>query len=144
MPISTFINARDGIRTFNKYVLNPAMLLLAGRRWWYAGVIRHTGRRTGKTYATPVVVNPVDGDGFVIPLPYGTGVDWLRNLLAADGATVTVHGETHKVCRPEIIDAAAAAPLLSDRRRREFARFGISHFVRVQRATERKQSTARR
>lgn len=135
---------KDAVRTFNKFVLNPAMLLLAGRRWWYAGVIRHTGRRTGRSYATPVVVNPVAGDGFVVPLPYGTEVDWLRNVLAAGKATVTVGGESYEVREPQVISAAAAAPLLSDRRRREFARFGIGHYLKLQRATHRKPSTARR
>ncbi|RDH78177.1 nitroreductase family deazaflavin-dependent oxidoreductase [Mycolicibacterium moriokaense] len=129
-------SAKDAVRTFNKYVLNPAMLLLAGRRWWYAGVIRHTGRRTGKSYATPVVVTPVTGDGFVIPLPYGTEVDWLRNVAAAGRATVTVDGETYEVREPEVITAAEAAPLLPARRKREFARFGIGHYVRVQRVDQ--------
>ncbi len=135
---------KDAVRTFNKYVLNPAMLLLAGRKWWYAGVIRHTGRRTGTSYATPVVVSPVAGDRFVIPLPYGTEVDWLRNVLAAGKASVTVDGESYEVREPEVITAAAAAPLLSDRRRREFGRFGIAHYVKLQRADCRKPATARR
>lgn len=125
---------KDAVRTFNKYVLNPAMLHLAGRKHWYASVIRHTGRRTGRAYATPVVVNPVAGGGFVVPLPYGTAVDWLRNVLASGKATITVGGETYDVIEPEVIDAATAAPLLTDRRRREFARFGIGDFVRLRRA----------
>ena len=138
------IPVRDAVRTFNKYLLNPAMLLVAGRKWWYAGVIRHTGRRTGTSYATPVVVNPVAGDGFLIPLPYGTGVDWLRNVLAAGTASVTVDGQSYQVREPEVITAAAAAPLLSDHRRREFARFGIGHYVKLQRAADRKPTTTRR
>ena len=47
--------ALDVVRQFNKYVLNPVMLLLAGRPHFYAGVIRHVGRRSGKKYATPIV-----------------------------------------------------------------------------------------
>ena len=69
---------RDAVRTFNKHVLNPAMLLLAGREHWYAAALQHTGRRSGKTYTTPVVADRVV-DGVIVPLPYGTGVDWLRN-----------------------------------------------------------------
>ena len=70
---------------FNKFVLNPVMMHLAGRKNWYASVIRHTGRRTGKTYATPVLAEQV-ASGFVArqdcrlqriasnegPLPRGT------------------------------------------------------------------------
>ena len=122
--------ARDKVRTFNKYVLNPLMLLLAGRKHWYAAVIRHTGRRSGNEYATPVVADRVAG-GFILPLPYGSGVDWLRNVLAADKATLTVDGRSYDVVAPEIIDAAAAAPELSPRRRRAFERFGIDKFVKL-------------
>ena len=129
MPNDTMTPLRDAVRTFNKCVLNPAMMQLA-RKHWYAAVIRHTGRRSGKKYATPVVADRVD-DGFILPLPYGTGVDWLRNVVAAGGATVTVDGETFDVVEPEVIDAATAAPQLSPRRRHAFQRFGIKSFVKL-------------
>jgi deazaflavin-dependent oxidoreductase (nitroreductase family) len=121
---------RGAVRTFNKHVLNPAMLHLAGRKHWYAGVIRHTGRRSGRSYATPVVADRV-ADGFIVPLPYGTGVDWLRNVLATGEATVTTAGQTFKVVEPEIINAAAALPQLPARKRRAFERFGIDNYVKV-------------
>jgi hypothetical protein len=127
---STMTSVRDGVRIFNKYLLNPAMMRLAGRKHWYASVIRHTGRRSGRNYATPVVADRV-ADGFILPLPYGTGVDWLRNVLVAGRASMQVSGQTFDVVEPEIIDAASAAPQLSPRRRRAFERFGIDHFVKV-------------
>ena len=130
MTNKTMAPLRDAVRTFNKYLLNPSMLHLAGRKHWYAAVIRHTGRRSGKNYATPVVADRV-ADGFILPLPYGTGVDWLRNVLASGQATVTVGGQTYDVAEPEIIDAASAAPQLSPRRRRAFQRFGIDRFVKL-------------
>jgi hypothetical protein len=43
-------------------------------------VIHHVGRTTGARYETPVVARPTD-DGFAIALPYGTGADWLQNVL---------------------------------------------------------------
>jgi deazaflavin-dependent oxidoreductase (nitroreductase family) len=130
MVDNTMNPVRDAVRTFNKYVLNPAMLQLAGRKHWYAAVIRHTGRRSGKHYATPVVADRV-ADGFILPLPYGTGVDWLRNVRTVGGATIKVGGETFNVVGPEIIDAEAAAPQLSPKRRRVFERFGIDKFVKL-------------
>jgi deazaflavin-dependent oxidoreductase (nitroreductase family) len=122
---------RDTVRVFNKHVLNPAMLQLAGRKHWYAAIIRHTGRRSQKTYATPVVADRV-ADGFIIPLPYGPHVDWLRNVLAADTATLQVSGRTYVVVHPQVIDAATAAPQLQPRRRRSFQRFGIGSFMKVE------------
>jgi deazaflavin-dependent oxidoreductase (nitroreductase family) len=132
---NTISPAKDALRTFNKHVLNPAMLLLAGRKHWYAAVIRHTGRRSGRTHATPVVAEQV-ADGFIIPLPYGTGVDWLRNALAAGKATITVGGRSFDVVDPRIIDAKTAAEQLPARRRRAFARFGIDDFVKFALATD--------
>lgn len=122
---------RDSVRTFNKYVLNPGMRLLAGRQHWYAAVIRHTGRRSGRAYATPVVAEPVD-DGFIIPLPYGTGVDWLQNIVSSGRATILSKGQEYQVSDPQVIDAATAAPQLPARRRHVFQRFGIDRFVRLQ------------
>jgi hypothetical protein len=81
----------DTVRVFNKHVTNPPMMALAGRRYWYAAVIRHEGRRSGKEYATPVKAVPVEG-GFVVPLSYGEGVDWLKNTLAAGRATIESRG----------------------------------------------------
>lgn len=130
MTSDTMRPVRDAVRSFNKHVLNPAMLHFAGHKHFYAGIVRHTGRRSGKSYATPVVIDRV-ADGFILPLPYGTQVDWLRNVLAAGMATVTVGGETFAVVEPEIIDAAAAIPQLSERPRRPFARFAIDSFVKV-------------
>ena len=135
MPDHTMTPVRDAVRTFNKYLLNPAMLLLAGRKHWYAAVIRHTGHRSGKNYATPVVADQM-ADGLILPLPYGTGVDWLRNVLAAGQATVTVGGQTYEVAEPEIIDAATAGPQLSPRRRRAFQRFSIHSFVKLRLAKQ--------
>jgi hypothetical protein len=129
MPIMTTRPVRDGIRKFNKHVLNPAMLLLAGRKHWYAAVIRHTGRRSGRRYATPVVAERV-ADGIIIPLPYGASVDWLRNARSAGTATITVDGQSFGVVDPQLIDARMAGPQLSSRRRRGFERLGIDEFVK--------------
>lgn len=126
----TMTPLRDAVRNFNKYVLNPAMMQLAGRKHWYAAVIRHTGRRSRKKYATPVVAYRVD-HGFIVPLPYGTGVDWLRNIIAAGRGTVVVSGEAFDVLEPEIIDAAMAMLQLSPRRCQVFQRLGINSFVKL-------------
>jgi deazaflavin-dependent oxidoreductase (nitroreductase family) len=102
----------------------------AGRRNGYAAVIRHTGRKSGNQYSTPVGAERVQ-DGFIIPLGYGTQVDWLQNVIAAGRATVSANGETHDVTEPEVIDAATASPSLSPKRRRTFERIGIAHYLKV-------------
>ena len=126
---------RGKVRLLNKLVLNPAMMILAGRRHFYAAVIRHRGRRSGREYATPVVAVPVagdvDGDAFLVPLPYGEEVDWLKNVLAAGRATIEAKGETHEVAEPEVVGAAEAFPLLDERHRRAWHRFCIERFLRA-------------
>ena len=136
------VRARGAVRAFNKRFLNPAMMRLAGRRHWYASVIRHRGRRSGNEYATPVVAVPVEG-AFVIPLPYGEEVDWLKNVIAAGHATVQVKGETHAVGAPEIIDAQAAFALLDGRHRAVWRLFGIDRYLELRGMPE-TQTTARR
>jgi deazaflavin-dependent oxidoreductase (nitroreductase family) len=121
---------RDLIRLSNKYLLNPVMLRPAGTRYWYASVIHHVGRRSSKAYATPIVVERV-GNKFIVPLPYGTQVDWLRNVLTAGQARITSKGQTYEVISPEIIDSTEALPLLPRDQRRTFERTGIKHFLRA-------------
>ena len=97
---------------------------------WYASVIRHTGRSSGKQYATPIVADRV-GDTLIIPLPYGTGVDWVRNVLTAGQATIVHKGQTYAVESPELIDSTQALPLLPRDRRETFERVRIGHFLRA-------------
>lgn len=123
----------DRVRTFNKHILNPAMMKLAGKQHWYAAVIKHKGRRSGKEYATPVVAVPVKGGGFVIPLPYGEEVDWLKNVLAAGRAQIEAKGAAYAVAEPEVVSAAAAFPLLDERHRQAWRLFGIERFLIVKR-----------
>lgn len=126
---------KDVVRSFNKHVLNPVMLNLAGRKHWYASVLRHTGRRSGREYATPVVADRVPG-GFIVPLPYGTDVDWLRNIRAAGSATLRSKSVTYVVTDPEIVDAATAFALVPAAHARAWRRFGIQHYLSLKTATE--------
>ena len=118
------------VRRFNKRVLNPLMMRAAGRKHWYASVVEHTGRRSGKHYATPVVVERAP-DGFLIPLPYGVSVDWLRNVVAAGQANIRAHGESYRVVQPEIISAEGAAPQLRPERRHTYDLFGVKNYLQL-------------
>jgi deazaflavin-dependent oxidoreductase (nitroreductase family) len=102
----------------------------AGRKGSYAAAIRHTGRKSGKSYSTPVGSDRT-ADGFLIPVAYGTQVDWLQNVLAAGRAVLSVEGEDHEVIAPQLVDAATALPMLPSKRRRNFERLGIAHFLEV-------------
>jgi deazaflavin-dependent oxidoreductase (nitroreductase family) len=80
----------------------------AGRRWFPLwGIVEHVGRKSGKTYSAPVAPRRVSG-GFVIALPWGSSVDWVRNVQAAGKATVVWKGRRWPVERPEVLDQAGA------------------------------------
>ena len=112
----------------------PLMVRLArsGRIPLWA-VVRHRGRRSGRVYATPIAIRPM-GDGFVLPLPWGEGTDWCRNLRAAGGGVVVWQGAEYEVTRPEIIDVADALPAFNAVLRPIVRATGIKKFLRVRRA----------
>ena len=122
----------DKTRALNKRFGNPAMMRLAGRRYFFAGVIRHTGRRSGREHATPIWAVPT-GDGFVVSLPFGEGADWLKNVRASGRATIETGGETWAVVEPEVLDRETASPLLPRRARLLFGLAGIERYLKLRR-----------
>ena len=122
--------ALDRIRRFNKRVLNPLMLRFAGRSHWYAGYVEHAGCRSGRTYRTPVVALPVL-DGFVVPLPYGTQVDWLRNVMAAGTGGLKVKGVRYAVRQPRVLVSSVVLAELPVMWRMLSRLYGFEHFLRV-------------
>ena len=86
----------------SKRFMNPVQMRTAGQPGAYAAIIRAPGRRTGRMYETPVGVVAVD-DTFLITTPYGTGAQWLQNVLAAGDAVLVTEGHTYHVDRPEMI-----------------------------------------
>ncbi len=91
----------------NKETRNPAMLKTAGGRSGVHAIVKHVGRRSGRSYSTPVVARPL-GDGFVIPLPYDSSVDWCRKVLAAGACTLIWKEQEYTLERPEIIHQSQA------------------------------------
>jgi deazaflavin-dependent oxidoreductase (nitroreductase family) len=119
---------RDLVRGFNKHVLNPLALWVVARRRMYYGVLHHIGRRSGATYATPVVAKLTSG-GVVIPLPYGADTDWCRNVLAAGGCTLTFGSKDYTLNSPEIVPASVAEALVPSRNAAVWRRFGIDTYL---------------
>ena len=75
-------------------------LPLAGKRWNPVfSVVRHTGRRFGRTFETPVAARRLD-DGFVVALAFGNGAHWYRNLVAAGGGVIRWRGVDYPVGAP--------------------------------------------
>jgi deazaflavin-dependent oxidoreductase (nitroreductase family) len=113
--------------------LNPFILTRAGRRPSTFAVIHHRGRRSGRTYTTPVSARPTP-DGFIIPLTFGQGADWFQNIQAAGTCTIEWKGVQYTVIQPAVIDRAAARPAFSPLERALLPLIGVQHFVRLQHA----------
>lgn len=125
----------DAVRRFNKAVANPRQMETAGNPGAYASIIQHVGRRSGKTYRTPVGTQAVP-DGFLITLPYGTRADWVQNVLAAGEAAITADGETVRVNQPEVLSAAEVVDELPKSEQRLLKLFNVEQFLRVHRVDE--------
>jgi deazaflavin-dependent oxidoreductase (nitroreductase family) len=65
------------------------------------GVVVHRGRRSGRTYRTPVNVFATEG-GYRFALTYGPDTDWVRNVLAAGGCELETRGRTVRLVAPRL------------------------------------------
>jgi deazaflavin-dependent oxidoreductase (nitroreductase family) len=85
---------------FNRRVTNRITRHVA---WWAPGfaIVTHVGRRSGRTYHTPVNVFR-DGNRYTFALTYGRDADWVRNVLAAGGCEIRTRGRTVRLEQPEL------------------------------------------
>lgn len=112
------------------------MLPFAGKRWNpIFSVVRHTGRRSGNTFVTPVAARRVDG-GFVLALAFGSGAHWYRNLAAAGGGIIRWRGVDYPVGSPQQVDDEAALATFHPVQRAGLKAAGIDGYIRVLDAVE--------
>jgi deazaflavin-dependent oxidoreductase (nitroreductase family) len=124
--------SHNRIRTFNKHITNRITRRFASSSRGPFAVIRHVGRRSGKPYETMLMIWPV-GDDFVIVLTYGPEVDWYRNLLAAEHASVLWHRKVYAIEKPEPLEKATAMTAFPPFIRQILGRLSVQDFVRVKR-----------
>jgi deazaflavin-dependent oxidoreductase (nitroreductase family) len=95
MPLSS------SLARINRRVTNRIARPLAGRIPGFA-VVRHTGRRSGRVYRTPVNLFRSRGR-YVIALTYGSDRDWVKNVLAAGGCEIETRGEIVRLTDARIV-----------------------------------------
>ena len=88
------------VARFNAQVTNRVSRPFAGRLPGFA-VVTHVGRRSGRTYQTPVNMFR-DGERYVFALTYGADSQWVKNVMAAGGCEVRTNGTTVRLCEPRI------------------------------------------
>jgi deazaflavin-dependent oxidoreductase (nitroreductase family) len=90
------------VARFNKQVTNRITPPFA-RHLPGFGIVVHQGRRSERTYRTPVNAFRRPG-GYVFALTYGRDPDWVRNVLAAGWARLVTRGQEHVVTDPRIVN----------------------------------------
>ena len=128
-PASAFARLGALTRLFN----GPATRLAGSRFLPFWAVVRHRGRRSGRTYATPVAARPT-AEGFAIPLAFGETADWSRNMMAAGEGVIRWSGREHRVVEPVIVDTGAALAAFAPLERRALRLIGIRRVMLVRNA----------
>lgn len=114
--------------------MNPMQMRTAGSADAYAGIVRHRGRASGRDYATPVGIVPVD-DGFLVALVYGLRTNWLRNVLAAGSAEIVHEDRTYRVDQPRVVPMAEVIDRFPASDRRGFRLLRVEHALHVRHAS---------
>lgn len=119
------------LRPFATRFVNPVTRLFAG---WMPGfaILTYKGRSTGRTYHLPINVFR-RGDHYIFFLTYGSGSQWVKNVLAAGGCDMRRMGRDIHLVEPELIVDPALS--LVPRAVRFVGRFGrVTEFVRMRAA----------
>lgn len=103
------------VARFNRVVSNPIQSRWAGRLPPWA-IIEHTGRKSGRTYRTPVLA-ATRGGRIYIAILYGEESDWVRNLLAAGEGHVIRTWRRYRLVDPRIERRATGPVLVAELRR---------------------------
>lgn len=120
---------RNALRMLTR-ATRPLAMRSAGKEGSSTAVVRHVGRKSGRTYETPVVTAQ-HGDSFLIALPYGERTDWLKNVLASGSAVIVANGHSYEVDRPEVIPMAEATTYFRAGERRMHRQFHVGSALQV-------------
>jgi deazaflavin-dependent oxidoreductase (nitroreductase family) len=71
-------------------------------------VLTHVGRSSGRTYRTPLDAHRLPDGYLFIPL-YGPRTDWVRNVLTAQAAQLSVDGRTIDLRSPRLVKKTDAS-----------------------------------
>ena len=122
-------SVQNALRLLTRAV-RPLALRSAGKEGSNTSVVRPVGRRSGRTYETPVIAVQ-HGDSFLIALPYGQRTDWLKNVLATGSAAIVTNGHTYEVDRPEVVPMADATAYFRPREQRMHRQFRVDAALQV-------------
>jgi deazaflavin-dependent oxidoreductase (nitroreductase family) len=88
-------------RNVVKRYVNPVTRPVAGNLPSFA-ILTHRGRRTGRSYRTPINVFR-RGTEYFFFLTYGSDVQWVKNVLAVGSCSIETRGRVVELVEPELI-----------------------------------------
>ena len=118
------------LRPFVKHFVNPVLRSATRSSRGPFALLRHVGRRSGKTYEIPIMVFRLE-ESFVIVLTWGPQTDWLRNLQATGRGSLRWHKQEYVLQKPEFIEEKAVEPVLPPLIKRILRLRGVHEFVKV-------------
>lgn len=86
-------------RHLNKRFFNPRAMK-QDHDWT---LLTHYGRKSGKTYVTPIDAMPVSSGGFATYLMYGRNTDWVKNVLASNSGSLEKNGKRYQIKRAQLV-----------------------------------------
>jgi deazaflavin-dependent oxidoreductase (nitroreductase family) len=95
MPFPSFVGR------INRRLTNPLLRPFAGTLG-SLGLLEHRGRTSGRVYQTTVMAFAAP-HRFAILLTYGERADWVRNILAAGGGTLTWRRQQYRLNDPVVV-----------------------------------------
>ncbi|MFC5503494.1 nitroreductase family deazaflavin-dependent oxidoreductase [Lysinimonas soli] len=113
-----------------KHSLNRLTGRMARRGSGHFSIVRTVGRKSGKTFETPILARPIEG-GFVCELTYGPEVDWYRNLVAANGGEIVHDGVTTRIVGLGPMTTAEGMAAFTPFQRRVLKVLKRTHFVKL-------------
>jgi deazaflavin-dependent oxidoreductase (nitroreductase family) len=100
MPTPVPLPRTRFILPFTTHILNRFTRLFVHRLPGFA-IISHRGRKSGAIHRTPMNVFR-DGDDYLFALTYGSGVQWVKNVMAAGEADLRSGDKTIHLTDPEL------------------------------------------
>jgi deazaflavin-dependent oxidoreductase (nitroreductase family) len=109
--------------------INPVTRPLARRLPTFA-ILTHRGRKTGRTYRTPINVFR-RGNDYLFFLTYGSDVQWVKNILATGSCTIETRGRIIELVEPELITDPELRPAPPPVRFVERRIAGVTQYLRM-------------
>jgi hypothetical protein len=120
----------DRIRYINKKFTNRILIPLAGKKHSFIALLRHACRKSGLVYSIPILVVK-QGKKFVFALTYGKGVDWYRNVMAANGASLVWHGVEYSLVEPTSLNPEEGRRCFGKVKGHILKIFGVNDFIKM-------------